>query len=109
MDQLDRIRAMEEILRRGEAALDRFEEAWEDFAALQGPLKTLDAYYGSRDWFFDLESDEAGLLPDELPRGVLSEDGIYDLLTRNRELLAAMGALLNAETPNAEAGPESEA
>ena len=100
MDQLERIRAMEDILRRGEAALDRFEEVWENFAALQGPLKTLGAYYGSPEWFFDLEADEAGLLPDELPRGVLSEDGIYDLLTRNRELLEAMDNLLH---PDAEA------
>ena len=28
----------------------------------------------------DFEADEAGLLPPDLKRGVLSEDGIYNLL-----------------------------
>ena len=40
----------------------------------------LEAYYTSKDWRFDFELDEAGLLPAGLKRGVLSEDGVYDLL-----------------------------
>ncbi|MBP3197255.1 MAG: DUF4298 domain-containing protein [Butyrivibrio sp.] len=31
--------------------------------------------------------DEEGLLPRDLKRGVLSEDGIYDALERNKELV----------------------
>ena len=34
----------------------------------------------------DFEADEAGLLPKGLKRGVLSEDGIYDLLEEYKEL-----------------------
>ena len=34
----------------------------------------------------DLADDEAGRLPKGLKRGVLSEDGIYNLLERYREL-----------------------
>lgn len=40
----------------------------------------LEAYYTSKDWRYDFELDEAGLLPAGLKRGVLSEDGIYNLL-----------------------------
>ena len=43
-------------------------------------LKNLEAYYTSADWRFDFELDEAGLLPANLKHGVLSEDGIYNLL-----------------------------
>jgi GNAT superfamily N-acetyltransferase len=40
----------------------------------------LEAYYTGSAWKRDFAADEAGLLPRELRRGVLSEDGIYDLL-----------------------------
>ena len=43
-------------------------------------LRQLSDYYGSPAWKRDYAADEAGLFPKELKRGVLSEDGIYDLL-----------------------------
>ena len=45
-------------------------------------LKALSEYYGSPAWKRDFAADEAGILPEELSRGVLSEDGVYDLLER---------------------------
>ena len=45
-------------------------------------LKALSDYYSSPAWKRDFASDEVGLLPKDLKRGVLSEDGIYDLLER---------------------------
>ena len=41
----------------------------------------------ARIWKDDYALDEEGLLPKNLKRGVLSEDGIYDALERNRELM----------------------
>ncbi len=38
-------------------------------------------YYQSSLWRSDFEADEAGELPADLPRGVLSEDAIYNVLT----------------------------
>ena len=49
-------------------------------------LKELEAYYTSPEWQEDYAADEAGLLPDGLRRGVLSQDGISDLLDRFRDL-----------------------
>ena len=43
-------------------------------------LKALSEYYSSDSWKRDYAADEAGLLPKDLKRGVLSEDGIYTLL-----------------------------
>ena len=47
-------------------------------------IARLEKYYTGKEWRFDLELDESGLLPAGLKRGVLSEDGIYDLLDRIR-------------------------
>lgn len=52
----------------------------EDFAVLQD-------YMDSGQWLKDFEADEKGKLPANLKRGVLSEDGLYDLLTEAREIL----------------------
>ena len=49
-------------------------------------ITTLSAYYGSDDWRKDYADDEAGLLPKDLKRGVLSEDGIWNLLSDWEEL-----------------------
>ena len=75
--QIERIRYYEEILSQSEQLLKDGMEPDEDFA---GKLRELDEYYGSEDWRKDLASDEAGLLPEDLKRGVLSEDGIYNVL-----------------------------
>ena len=85
LEQAERIRQMEQRLERSaaavmalSAALDRYEEVKEDISALE-------AYYGSETWKQDFADDEAGLLPPSLKRGVLSEDGIWNLLTDARE------------------------
>ena len=59
------------------------EELFEKISEQKGSkedLKKLEAYYTGAEWRFDFELDEAGLLPADLKHGVLSEDGIYNLL-----------------------------
>ena len=48
------------------------------------PLRELTEYYDGGQWLRDYELDERGLLPEGLRRGVLSEDGVYDLLDEIR-------------------------
>ena len=55
--------------------------------------RDLDLYYTSDLWKEDYAADEAGKLPANLKRGVLSEDGVYHLLERWRETIG-----WNAET-----------
>ena len=45
-------------------------------------LQILMDYYENGQWLSDYESDERGELPTQLKRGVLSEDGVYDLLEK---------------------------
>ena len=87
MEQIERITQMEQRMERAatavmtlSAALDHYEEVLEDIAALE-------AYYDSDTWKQDFADDEAGKFPADLRRGVLSEDGIWNLLTDARELL----------------------
>lgn len=56
------------------------------FLKAQENIQSLNQYYQSPDWKEDFEADEAGRFPDDLPRGVLSEDGIYNLLEQNEDL-----------------------
>ena len=48
-------------------------------------LAILIDYYENGEWLHDFEIDEAGFLPSDLKRGVLSEDGVYNLLEEIRE------------------------
>ena len=47
---------------------------------LQEMIALLEDYVESGLWIADFECDERGELPKELKRGVLSEDGLYNLL-----------------------------
>lgn len=88
-----RIKEMEQCLDQATEALAQTEAALNAFKAAQPAIAMLEAYLGSDDWRKDLAADERGLLPPDLKRGVLSEDGIWNLLERNRELLQQMQVL----------------
>ena len=84
--QLARIRLMERHLNRATAAVKRLEAAFDKWEDAQEAIAALEEYYGSDLWKQDLADDEAGLLPERLKRGVLSEDGIWNMLSDYREL-----------------------
>ena len=95
---IERITEAETIFDRAGTVIGSYETDKTAFLAIQPEIKKLSDYYESPEWKCDFELDEQGLLPDGLKRGVLSEDGIYDLLEANRELLAAMMADAGLET-----------
>ena len=80
MKQIERIAHMEALFDKSAEVIRRLEQALEDFAALQPDIAELEAYYTSPQWRKDFEADEAGKLPKDLKRGVLSEDGVWNLL-----------------------------
>lgn len=84
--QIARIRRMERNLNTAVAAVKRLTAALDKWEAVQDAIAALDEYYGSDLWRQDFADDEAGLLPADLKRGVLSEDGIWNLLTDARAL-----------------------
>ena len=84
--QLARIRQMERRYRAVTAAMKRLNAALDKWEAVQDDIAALSGYYGSQEWRKDFEDDEAGLLPEDLKRGVLSEDGLWNLLDSSKEL-----------------------
>lgn len=67
MDIIERIEYME-------ALFDRAQETGEV------PGELLEYYLGGQ-WLRDHETDERGELPRDLKRGVLSEDGVWNLIS----------------------------
>ena len=94
MEQIERIKTMEQHLDRASQAVIRLSAALDDYAEAQEAIRELSAYYGSSDWKQDYADDEQGLLPNDLKRGVLSEDAIWNLLEDSRNLNFRMQELV---------------
>ena len=84
--QIARIRQMERHLNAATAAVKRLDTALDKWEAVQEAITVLKGYYGSDQWRQDFADDEAGLLPDGLKRGVLSEDAVWNLLEERDEV-----------------------
>ena len=82
MTNIERITEMEQRFDRVDEALRALEIAVDTITKLEDDILKLDAYYSSDEWKADFKSDELGLLPQDLKRGVLSEDAIWNLLGR---------------------------
>ena len=97
MTQIERISHMEKCLDDSRGAIDRLTEALEEYRDIQGKLRELSSYYSSEQWRKDFQDDEAGRLPADLKRGVLSEDAVYNLLSDNREILDDMAGIIREQ------------
>lgn len=107
MDQIERIKTMSAKLRSAKEACDELDAAMNELAgALEKYGNELDninelaEYYESSEWLRDFEDDEAGLIPEDIDRGALSEDGIYDLLMDQKnaeDIMARLRAYLSGE------------
>ena len=82
--QVERIRWMEQRFDKALAAIK--DGSADSLKAIQEDVAELSKYYGSELWKLDFAADEAGKLPPDLKRGVLSEDGIWNLLPDYREI-----------------------
>ena len=77
---LKRVREMEARYDELARVLDELDDAVAAFERFGPELQKLRDYMESGQWKADFEADEAGLIPAGVKRGVLSEDGLYDLL-----------------------------
>lgn len=84
---------MERCLVSASAAVKRLEAALDRYESVRQAIAALDEYYGSDLWRKDLADDEAGLLPENLKRGVLSQDAIWNLLADVRTLTTRLRTL----------------
>ena len=95
---VERVRVMEERYNEARRALSALERAVEDYGKVMGDLSELDRYMTSGLWQEDFEADEAGKIPPEVGRGVLSEDGLYNLLQDAEGILSSTLKALGGKT-----------
>ena len=76
--QIERIKWMEHRFNNALVAI--MDGSADSLKAIKEEVAELSKYYGSELWKQDFAADEAGKLPPDLKRGVLSEDGIWNLL-----------------------------
>ena len=97
MDQIQRIKHMEAIMEKSEASLELLRIACNHYEEIQQELHELQAYYQSALWRKDFTDDELGKLPQDLKRGILSEDGIWNLLEERDSLMMKMKQFIEDE------------
>lgn len=90
MNQLERIKTMEEHLNNASQAVKALSDALDLYTEAMESIETIDDYLVSDEWQQDFNDSEAGRLPKDLKCGVLSEDGIWNVIDTNRELNAQM-------------------
>ena len=95
MEQIERVKQMEQCLDKASVAVMQFSEALDKYVDAQEAIAKLGEYYGGEEWKQDFADDEAGLLPQGLRRGVLSEDGIWNLLEDSRSLNTRIKELID--------------
>ena len=83
---ISRIEEMEERYDKVRSVLEDLEEAVENFNDSITDLQALQEYMSSGQWQKDFEADERGEVPIGLPREVLAEDSLYDLLQYKDEV-----------------------
>lgn len=93
MTREERITYYEEILDQTAAAIRNLDAALNEYEAVRPLLQELERYYTGPEWKADYDADAAGTLSQDLKRGVLSEDGIDDVLSDFRDLEERLAAL----------------
>ena len=90
MEQIERIKKMEERLNRSSRVVEKLSAALDDYIETLEDIRALESYYGSEEWKKDFDDEEANRLPKDLERGVVSEDAIWNMLEDHRNLKARM-------------------
>ena len=90
---VERVERMERLYDEWRAVVASTERMLDMYSSVRERAGELLEYYDGGLWQKDFESDEAGVLPADLKRGVLSEDGVWNLLTDDKELRRRMAEL----------------
>ena len=84
--RVERITRYETMLHEVTEVLRKAEQVIDEYKAVCPKIKALEKYYTSPTWKRDFKASEEGKLPEDLLCGVLSEDGINDVLDEDLAL-----------------------
>lgn len=90
MEQYEHITKMENIMDHQNKLLEGLDKYLEQLDACRADYEELLEYYYSEQRNQDLAEDEAGKIPQDLKRGVLGEDDIFDLVGDYRDTALRM-------------------
>ncbi len=94
--RIERVSLMEDRFDEATRILGELEKAIGDYEDFKDELEVLRDYMDSGKWKEDYEADEAGQIPSGLKRGVLSQDGLYNLLHDAEQIIAKAQKVLSA-------------
>ncbi len=97
LEQIARIKEMEEAFDEAQDALGFFWDAIERYDEALPHIAKLMDYYTSGQWKKDFEDDSNGKIPSFIKRGVLSEDGIYNMILERADLFDELSELIDDE------------
>lgn len=84
---IERVETMEWCFDTMRTAMERDPQQARRSPLFHALVRQLRRYYEDGQWLADFTADEAGSLPVDLKRGVLSEDGVYDFLAGYDEMM----------------------
>lgn len=90
---IERITINEERFDRVSENVKKLEEALSNFDDTKKDLILLNKYYGSKNWFKDKEAYENNKI-ERIKAGVLSEDGVYNMLCSLDEIVKDMKRII---------------
>ena len=88
-----RVEAMSAAYRRLEVIVSSLEKDIDALEAGRADLEALRQYQESGQWLNDYEADEAKRIPEGCDRAVLSEDGLYNLLSDIDSLVSRLSGI----------------
>ncbi|MBQ7862982.1 MAG: DUF4298 domain-containing protein [Lachnospiraceae bacterium] len=83
---VSRVQQMEQYMNEVAEALRNAPNKLKNSVELCKKIAALTDYMDSGQWLSDYEADERGELPKDLKRGVLSQDGLYNLICEIEEM-----------------------
>lgn len=78
--QLERIAHYEQLMTELAKDMEDLEQIMKELQETQQTATVLSKYYSSSDWTLDKDFSESEYFPESRTSGVLSEDGLYNLL-----------------------------
>ncbi len=84
-NNLERIKKNEERLDRIILVLNKQKVTDEDMKIIKNDYEEINRYYGSKEWFQDLEDHDNGKI--KIKAGVLSQDGIWNMIEKYNEII----------------------
>ncbi len=89
---IENIKKNEEKLDRVLNILSALETAIDQLKEEENAIKEINAYYGSQEWFRDVEDFDSGKI-ERIKAGVLSEDAVWNMNERIKELTAELNEI----------------